>query len=172
MVSESLIYRLQEEKISISSLNSPEEQVNQSSRTAGECRQDDCHASIVVGECRPASRHLLERSHGAHGNLEESRRGPLPRSDGRISTETARGDLAGHGGEHRAVFVYQIESYRYWQQQLGRSDFVFGQFGENFTIEGLADDEVCIGDRYRIGGRSLRSHSASCDLLSGRYPHE
>src|SRR5262250_3259040 len=60
-------------------------------------------------------------------------------------------DLVGHGGEHRAVFVYQIDSYRYWERQLGRKDFVFGQFGENFTVEGLSDDEVCIGDRYRIG---------------------
>ena len=63
-----------------------------------------------------------------------------------------QGDLAGHGGEHRAVFVYQIDSYRYWQRRLGRSDFGYGQFGENFTVDGLADDEVCIGDRYRIGG--------------------
>jgi ferredoxin-NADP reductase/MOSC domain-containing protein YiiM len=62
-----------------------------------------------------------------------------------------QGDLAGHGGEHRAVFVYQIESYGYWQQQLGRADFSYGQFGENFTVDGLADDQVCIGDRYRIG---------------------
>src|SRR2546429_6227958 len=62
-----------------------------------------------------------------------------------------QGDLQGHGGEHRAVLVYQIDSYRYWERELGRKDFVFGQFGENFTVEGLADDEVCIGDRYRIG---------------------
>lgn len=62
-----------------------------------------------------------------------------------------QGDIKGHGGEHRAVFVYQIESYRYWQDRLGRSHFTYGQFGENFTVEGLADDEVCIGDRYRIG---------------------
>jgi ferredoxin-NADP reductase/MOSC domain-containing protein YiiM/ferredoxin len=62
-----------------------------------------------------------------------------------------QGDLAGHGGEHRAVFVYQIESYRYWQNELGRTDFTYGQFGENFTVEGLADTEVCIGDHYRIG---------------------
>jgi ferredoxin-NADP reductase/MOSC domain-containing protein YiiM/ferredoxin len=62
-----------------------------------------------------------------------------------------QGDLHGHGGEQRAVFVYQIESYRYWQEQLKRTDFVHGQFGENFTIEGLADDIVCIGDRYQIG---------------------
>jgi ferredoxin-NADP reductase/MOSC domain-containing protein YiiM len=62
-----------------------------------------------------------------------------------------QGDLAGHGGVNRAVFVYQIESYRHWQEFLGRDDFTYGQFGENFTVEGLADDEACIGDRYRIG---------------------
>ena len=62
-----------------------------------------------------------------------------------------QGDLAGHGGEQRAVFVYQMESYRYWEGVLGRSDFIYGQFGENFTVEGLLDNEVCIGDRYRIG---------------------
>jgi MOSC domain-containing protein YiiM len=62
-----------------------------------------------------------------------------------------QGDLAGHGGEHRAVFVYQIESYHYWQSHLGRTDFTNGEFGENFTVEGLPDDEVCIGDRYRVG---------------------
>ena len=62
-----------------------------------------------------------------------------------------QGDLAGHGGEQRAVFVYQMDSYRYWQHFLGRSDFIFGQFGENFTVDGLPDNEVCIGDRYRIG---------------------
>ena len=62
-----------------------------------------------------------------------------------------QGDLAGHGGEQRAVFVYQIESYQYWQDQLGRDDFEYGQFGENFTVAGLGDDQVCIGDRYRIG---------------------
>lgn len=62
-----------------------------------------------------------------------------------------QGDRDGHGGEQRAVFVYQIGSYRYWQDQLGRSELVHGQFGENFTVDGLADNEVCIGDRYRIG---------------------
>src|SRR6478672_3399502 len=62
-----------------------------------------------------------------------------------------QGDLAGHGGEERAVFVYQLDSYRHWERELGRGDFVYGQFGENFTIEGLSDDEVCIGDRYAIG---------------------
>ncbi|MGH9616601.1 MAG: MOSC domain-containing protein [Acidobacteriaceae bacterium] len=63
-----------------------------------------------------------------------------------------QGDLIGHGGEQRAVMVYQMDSYHYWEDFLHRNDFTFGQFGENFTIEGLADDEVCVGDRYRIGG--------------------
>ena len=64
-------------------------------------------------------------------------------------------DRAAHGGEHRAVFVYQIESYRHWERELGRDDFTYGQFGENLTVEGLADAEVCIGDRYRIGDAVL-----------------
>jgi ferredoxin-NADP reductase/MOSC domain-containing protein YiiM/ferredoxin len=62
-----------------------------------------------------------------------------------------QGDRAGHGGEQRAVYVYQLGSYGYWRDHLRRDDFVFGQFGENFTVDGLDDDEVCIGDRYRIG---------------------
>ncbi|MDB5149193.1 MAG: Nitric oxide dioxygenase [Mucilaginibacter sp.] len=63
----------------------------------------------------------------------------------------AQADLKGHGGEHRAVMVYQTEAYRYWGETLQRKDFVYGQFGENFTVEGMADNEVCIGDRFRIG---------------------
>ena len=62
-----------------------------------------------------------------------------------------QGDLAGHGGEQRAVLVYQIASYQYWQRFFGRDDFGYGQFGENLTVDGLPDDKVCIGDRYRIG---------------------
>jgi ferredoxin-NADP reductase/MOSC domain-containing protein YiiM len=66
-----------------------------------------------------------------------------------------QGDLQGHGGEHRAVLVYQMESYQHWQRELGRLEFPFGQFGENFTVDGLSDREVCIGDRYRIGEASF-----------------
>jgi ferredoxin-NADP reductase/MOSC domain-containing protein YiiM len=77
---------------------------------------------------------------------------PGPRRVGRLNVDgDGQGDLAGHGGEQRAVFVYQIDSYRYWERELGRNDFVYGQFGENFTVEGLGDDEVCVGDRYQIG---------------------
>jgi ferredoxin-NADP reductase/MOSC domain-containing protein YiiM/ferredoxin len=62
-----------------------------------------------------------------------------------------QGDLAGHGGEQRAVLVYQIQSHRYWARQFDRHDFSYGEFGENLTVDGLPDNEVCIGDRYRIG---------------------
>ena len=47
-----------------------------------------------------------------------------------------QGDLGGHGGEQRAVFVYQLGSYRHWQEFLNRDDFGYGQFGENFTVDG------------------------------------
>lgn len=62
-----------------------------------------------------------------------------------------QGDLGGHGGIHRAVLVYQLDSYRHWAAEFGRDDLTPGLFGENFTVDGLPDDEVCIGDRYRIG---------------------
>ena len=62
-----------------------------------------------------------------------------------------QGDLGGHGGPHRAVLVYQRASYEYWQAELGLDNLEYGQFGENFTVEGLSDDEVCIGDQYEIG---------------------
>ena len=62
-----------------------------------------------------------------------------------------QGDRAGHGGEMRAVLVYQRQSYDHWRAHFGRDDLEYGRFGENFTVDGLPDDEVCIGDRYRIG---------------------
>jgi ferredoxin-NADP reductase/MOSC domain-containing protein YiiM/ferredoxin len=63
-----------------------------------------------------------------------------------------QGDLGGHGGPNRPVMVYQLDSYRYWERELNHSNLSYGQFGENFTVDGLADAEVCVGDRYRIGG--------------------
>ncbi len=62
-----------------------------------------------------------------------------------------QGDTQGHGGEQRAVLVYQVQSYEYWRRQLGRDDLGYGNFGENLTVDGLPDDEVCVGDRYRVG---------------------
>jgi ferredoxin-NADP reductase/MOSC domain-containing protein YiiM len=75
-----------------------------------------------------------------------------PRMVRRLNVDgDGQGDLAGHGGEQRAVLVYQLESYRHWQDHFGWDSVEYGQFGENFTVTGLGDDQVCIGDRYRIG---------------------
>jgi ferredoxin-NADP reductase/MOSC domain-containing protein YiiM len=75
-----------------------------------------------------------------------------PRMVRRLNVDgDGQGDLGGHGGENRAVLVYQLDSYRYWSRELDRDDLQPGHFGENFTVEGLPDDKVCIGDRYRIG---------------------
>lgn len=75
-----------------------------------------------------------------------------PRMVRRLNVDgDGQGDLGGHGGENRAVLVYQVDSYRHWNAEFARDDLAPGHFGENFTVDGLPDDEVCIGDRYRIG---------------------
>lgn len=85
----------------------------------------------------------------------------------------AQADLKGHGGEQRAVLVYQLSSYRYWNEQLGRAGYEHGQFGENLTVEGLEDAEVCIGDRYRIGSAvfEVTQPRVTCFRLGIRMSH-
>ena len=70
-----------------------------------------------------------------------------------------QGDLGGHGGEQRAVFVYQLDSYRYWERELGRDDFVLGQFGENFTIEDWPTTRSASATATGSGPRSSKSPS-------------
>lgn len=62
-----------------------------------------------------------------------------------------QGDTKNHGGVHKAVYIYPLENYAYWQKELGRDDLTYGQFGENLTIEGLTEDQVHIGDVFRVG---------------------
>ncbi len=64
-------------------------------------------------------------------------------------------DRVNHGGEDKAVYVYTIENHRFWEECLGRS-FPFGQWGENFTVSGLPDESVHIGDIFRIGSLRLQ----------------
>jgi ferredoxin-NADP reductase/MOSC domain-containing protein YiiM len=77
--------------------------------------------------------------------------------EGRVKVKTlniegdGQADLIGHGGEQRAILVYSIENYKYWEAELNRFDFTMGQFGENFTVEGMLDENVYVGDRFRIG---------------------
>ena len=65
-------------------------------------------------------------------------------------------DLENHGGENKAAYAYESENYPFWQEQLGRDDFTWGQFGENFTVEGMTEDTVEIGDVYRIGTAAVQ----------------
>lgn len=60
-------------------------------------------------------------------------------------------DLENHGGIHKAVYSYPVEHYAYWSRELGRNDFSFGQFGENFTVEGFTEENVHVGDMFRVG---------------------
>jgi MOSC domain-containing protein YiiM len=60
-------------------------------------------------------------------------------------------DLVNHGGLHRAVYAYLVENYDYWGRELGRDDLSFGQFGENFTVDGMTEEDVHIGDVFRVG---------------------
>ena len=67
-----------------------------------------------------------------------------------------QGDLTVHGGVHQAVYVYPFEHYEYWQKKLGRTDLTFGQFGENFTVLGMLEDQIHIGDIFRVGGAMVQ----------------
>lgn len=63
----------------------------------------------------------------------------------------AQGDLAVHGGPKKAVYAYPAEHYAFWREQLPGVDVPWGMFGENFTTAGLREEEVRIGDRFRVG---------------------
>ena len=73
----------------------------------------------------------------------------------RVSTLNLDGDqqsdLSVHGGVDKAIYVYPREHYSYWHSQLPEVDLPWGAFGENFTTEGLLEDQVQIGDRLRVG---------------------
>jgi len=64
-------------------------------------------------------------------------------------------DLSVHGGPAKAVYAYPVEHYNFWRRELPDAELPWGAFGENFTVEGLLEDEVWIGDRYRVGGAEL-----------------
>src|SRR5947209_6733006 len=64
-------------------------------------------------------------------------------------------DLRSHGGLNKAVYAYPLEHYARWSEELGRGDLRPGQFGENLTVEGLAEDAVRLGDVFRVGGALL-----------------
>ncbi len=60
-------------------------------------------------------------------------------------------DLSVHGGPTKAVYVYPMQHYEYWRRELEDSELVWGSFGENFTVDGVDEETVCIGDEFRVG---------------------
>ena len=60
-----------------------------------------------------------------------------------------------HGGIQKAICIYPAEHYDLWREELGRPDLSFGDFGENLTTFGLMEDDVCLGDRFRIGSAEM-----------------
>jgi len=67
----------------------------------------------------------------------------------------AQADLTVHGGEHKAVYCYPLEHYAYWKNELPGRDLPIGIFGENFTTEGLREDQVHLGDRFSVGNAEI-----------------
>jgi MOSC domain-containing protein YiiM len=65
-------------------------------------------------------------------------------------------DLTVHGGKNKAIYAYPSEHYDYWRKQLPDYEFTWGNFGENFTTEGLLESGAFIGDQYRIGGATVK----------------
>jgi MOSC domain-containing protein YiiM len=61
-----------------------------------------------------------------------------------------------HGGPNKAIYCYPSEHYSYWREQLPEVDFTYGNFGENLTTEGLLEEDVRIGDRFRVGSALLQ----------------
>ncbi len=101
------------------------------------------------------------------GIFKEPVRGPVMARASNLDGD-GQADRQSHGGTYKAIYAYPIEHYDYWKERLGRSDFVFGQFGENFTIEGVLEDAVQIGDVYRVGAALVQvtQPRAPCQKLA------
>jgi MOSC domain-containing protein YiiM len=99
---------------------------------------------------------------------------------GRIALRTLnldgdrQADLSVHGGRYKAVYGYPFEHYEYWRKELPEANLPAGGFGENFTTEGLREDELHIGDRFRIGSATLmvRQPRMPCYKLAAKFQRD
>ena len=64
-------------------------------------------------------------------------------------------DLTVHGGISKAVYGYPVEHYEFWKRELPEMELPYGMFGENFTTEGLLEETLNVGDRFRVGETEL-----------------
>src|ERR1700733_3589579 len=82
--------------------------------------------------------------------------------DGRVAVRQhniegdRQSDLTVHGGPYKGVYSYPWEHYRYWKEQLPGRELSYGGFGENLTTEGITEEAVSIGDRFRVGSAVLQ----------------
>lgn len=83
-------------------------------------------------------------------------------------------DLSVHGGPHKAVYAYPAEHYEYWRRQLPDMDLPWSMFGENFTTEGLTEENVQVGDRFRIGSSivMIRQPRVPCYKLAAKFQRD
>jgi MOSC domain-containing protein YiiM len=99
---------------------------------------------------------------------------------GRIALRTLnldgdrQADLSVHGGPYKAVYAYPSEHYGYWRSELPEMDLPWSAFGENFTTEGLGEDELHVGDRIRVGSATLmvRQPRMPCYKLAAKFQRD
>jgi MOSC domain-containing protein YiiM len=99
---------------------------------------------------------------------------------GRIALRTLnldgdrQADLNVHGGPYKAVYGYPSEHYKYWRQELPEPNLPWGAFGENFTTEDLREEELHIGDRFRIGSSivMVRQPRMPCYKLAAKFQRD
>ncbi|MGA2417028.1 MAG: MOSC domain-containing protein [Candidatus Sulfotelmatobacter sp.] len=83
-------------------------------------------------------------------------------------------DLSVHGGPYKAVYAYPSEHYGYWKKELREKDLPWAAFGENLTTEGLSEDELHVGDRFRIGSAAImvRQPRMPCYKLAAKFQRD
>ena len=81
--------------------------------------------------------------------------------EGRVALRTLnldgdrQADLSVHGGTYKAVYCYPLTHYEYWKKELAGRELPMGMFGENFTLDGFAEETIYLGDRYAIGSAEV-----------------
>jgi MOSC domain-containing protein YiiM len=83
-------------------------------------------------------------------------------------------DLSVHGGPYKAVYAYPSEHYPFWRRELPDMELPWGMFGENFTTEGLAEDQLHVGDRFEIGASEImvRQPRVPCYKLAAKFQRD
>lgn len=108
--------------------------------------------SVNVGRVRE---HVIDGKAVRSGIVKEPVRGPVMMRAGGLAGDGV-GDPKHHGGPDQAVYACAAEHYDAWARELGRDNLPHGLFGENLTVRGWVDQDVCIGDTFRIGGAVVR----------------